>query len=116
MLVLLKKQGVQQVFIDTPGVDTPAATAAIQVANLCLIPARPRIANIEAAGPTVRSITRLGKPFFYVLSQCPPGRSIRTNDAFRVLQLSGAVVSTVRRQMIWDIQRCSGAEALVHLG
>ncbi|KQP92952.1 AAA family ATPase [Methylobacterium sp. Leaf117] len=22
----------------------------------------------------------------------------------------------VRRQMIWDIQRCSGAEALVHLG
>lgn len=91
---LLKKQGVQLVIIDTPGVDTPASTAAIQVANLCLIPARPSIADIEAATPTVRSITRLGKPFSYVLNQCPPGRSIRTSDAFRVLQLSGAVAST----------------------
>lgn len=91
---LLKKQGVQLVIIDTPGVDTPAATAAIQVATLCLIPARPSIADIEAAAPTVRSIARLGKPFSYVLNQCPPGRSIRTNDAFRVLQLSGAVAST----------------------
>ena len=26
------------------------------------------------------------------------------------------VLVVVRRQMIWDIQRCSGAEALVHLG
>jgi chromosome partitioning protein len=91
---LLKKQGVQLVIIDTPGVDTPAATAAIQVASLCLIPARPSIADIEAAAPTVRSIARLGKSFSYVLNQCPPGRSIRTSDAFRVLQLSGAVAST----------------------
>lgn len=91
---LLKKQGVKLVIIDTPGVDTPAATAAIQVANLCLIPARPSIADIEAARPTVRSIARLDKPFSYVLNQCPPGRSIRTSDAFRVLQLSGAVAST----------------------
>ena len=91
---LLKKQGIQLVIIDTPGVDTPAATAAIQVASLCLIPARPSIADIEAAAPTVRSIARLGKSFSYVLNQCPPGRSIRTSDAFRVLQLSGAVAST----------------------
>lgn len=91
---ILKKQGVQLVIIDTPGVDPPAATAATQVAILCLIPARPSIADIEAAAPTVRSITRLGKPFSYVLNQCPPGRSIRTSDAFRVLQLSGAVANT----------------------
>ena len=29
---------------------------------------------------------------------------------------SRTVATLVRRQMIWDIQRCSGAEALVHLG
>ena len=77
---LLKKQGVQLVSIDTPGVETPAATAALQVANLCLIPARPSIADIEAARPTVRSTARLDKPFSYVLNQCPPGRSIRTSS------------------------------------
>lgn len=91
---LLRKQGVQLVIIDTPGADTPGVTAAIQLADLCLIPARPSVADIEASAPTVSAIHRLGKPFSYVLNQCPPGRSIRTTDAFRVLQLTGAVAST----------------------
>ncbi|TXM91402.1 ParA family protein [Methylobacterium sp. WL116] len=91
---LLRKQGIQLVIIDTPGADTPGVTAAIQVADLCLIPARPSVADIEASAPTVSAIHRLGKPFSYVLNQCPPGRSIRTMDAFRVLQLTGAVAST----------------------
>jgi chromosome partitioning protein len=91
---LLRKQGIQLVIIDTPGADTPGGTAAIQVADLCLIPARPSVADIEASAPTVSAIHRLGKPFSYVLNQCPPGRSIRTMDAFRVLQLTGAVAST----------------------
>ena len=91
---LLRKQGIQLVIIDTPGADTPGVTAAIQVADLCLIPARPSVADIEASAPTVSAIHRLGKPFSYILNQCPPGRSIRTMDAFRVLQLTGAVAST----------------------
>ena len=91
---LLKKQGIKLVIIDTPGADTPGVTAAIQAADLCLIPARPSVADIEASAPTVSAIHRLGKSFSYVLNQCPPGRSIRTMDAFRVLQLTGAVAST----------------------
>ncbi|MBP32590.1 MULTISPECIES: ParA family protein [Methylobacterium] len=93
-LPLLQKQGIQLVIIDTPGADTPGVTAAIQIADLCLIPARPSVADIEASAPTVSAIHRLGKPFSYVLNQCPPGRSIRTTDAYRVLQLTGAVAST----------------------
>ena len=50
-----------------------------------------RIADIEATRPTIRSLAKLGKSFAFVLNQCPPGRSIRTSDAFRVLQLGGAV-------------------------
>ncbi|TXN27892.1 ParA family protein [Methylobacterium sp. WL30] len=91
---LLQKQGVQLVIIDTPGADVPGVPAAIQLADLCLIPARPSVADIEASAPTVSAIHRLGKLFSYVLNQCPPGRSIRTTDAFRVLQLTGAVAST----------------------
>jgi chromosome partitioning protein len=87
----LRKLGTDIVFIDTPGIDVPAATAAMQASDLCLIPARPSIADIEATKPTVRSLARLGKSFAFVLNQCPPGRSIRTSDAYRVLQLSGAV-------------------------
>ncbi len=90
-LAALKRQGLNLVILDTPGVDTPAATAAMQAADLCLIPARPSVADIEATRPTVRSLSKLGRPFAFVLNQCPPGRSIRTTDAFRVLQLAGAV-------------------------
>ena len=90
-LATLAKQGVDLVIIDTPGIDSPATTAAMQAADLCLIPARPSIADIEAARPTVRALMKLGRQFCFVLNQAPPGRSVRTSDAYRVLQLSGAV-------------------------
>ncbi len=93
-LATLRKRGTKLVLIDTAGVDSPATTAATTAADLCLIPARPSIADIEAARPTVRALTRLGRDFAFVLNQCPPGRSIRTMDAHRVLQLSGAVAGT----------------------
>ncbi len=90
-LSALKRQRYDLVILDTPGVDTPATIAAMQAADLCLIPARPSVADIEAARPTVRSLTKLGKAFAFVLNQCPPARAVRTSDAFRALQLAGAV-------------------------
>ena len=85
--------------LDTAGVNTPATVSAMQAADLCLIPARPSIADIEATRPTTASLTKLGKPFAFVLNQCPPGRSIRTSDAYRVLQLGG-VVSTASKKSL----------------
>src|SRR5215207_4674539 len=90
-IAALGKQGFDLVVIDTPGVDQPATSAAMQVADLCLIPARPSVADIEAARPTMRSLGKLGKQFAFVLNQCPSGRTIRTSDALRALQLMGAV-------------------------
>lgn len=90
-LATLARQGYELVILDTPGVDTPATTAAMQSADLCLIPSRPSVADIEATRPTVRSLSKLGKPFAFILNQCPPGRSVRTSDAYRVLQLAGVV-------------------------
>jgi chromosome partitioning protein len=90
-LMALQRKGFDLVILDTPGVDTPATTAAMQAADLCLIPARPSVADIEAAKPTTRSLNKLGKPFAFVLNQCPPNRAIRTMDAYRALQLMGGV-------------------------
>lgn len=91
-LVALRKQKVGLVIIDTPGVDSPATTAAMQAADLCMIPARPSIADIEAARPTVRALMKLGRPFCFVLNQTPAGKTaVRTSDAYRALALSGAV-------------------------
>jgi chromosome partitioning protein len=90
-LAALEKQGCDLVLIDTAGVDVPAAKTAMTASHLCLIPARPSVADIEAAQPTVQALLRLGRPFASVLNCCPPGRSGRTLDAFRALQLMGSV-------------------------
>ena len=63
----------------------------MNAADLCLVPARPSVADIEAARPTIRTLTALGKRSCFVLNQCPPGRSIRTRDAYGALLLMGAV-------------------------
>ncbi|WP_346294342.1 ParA family protein, partial [Sphaerothrix gracilis] len=77
----LRRQSCDIVVIDTPGADAPGTSAAMQAADLCLIPARPSIADIEATRPTVRSLMKLNREYAFVLNQCPPGRTIRTNDA-----------------------------------
>jgi chromosome partitioning protein len=91
----LKRQGYELVIIDTPGVDTPATAAAMQAADLCLVPARPSTADLEATLPTVSTLLRLGKGFAFVLNQCPPNRSIktspRTKGAFESLRHLGVV-------------------------
>ena len=45
--------------IDTPGTDNDFVTDVIRAANLCLIPARPSQADIEATVPTLKIIRRL---------------------------------------------------------
>jgi chromosome partitioning protein len=92
-LAALEKQACDLVLIDTAGVDVPAAKTAMMASHLCLIPSRPSVADIEAAQPTIQALLRLGRPFAAVLNCCPAGRSVRTLDAFRALQLMGAVSS-----------------------
>jgi len=57
--------------IDTPGSDNDITTAAIRMADLCLIPARPSLADIEAAHPTFKVIHRFERAFAFVLNQAP---------------------------------------------
>lgn len=68
------------VFIDTPGVDSPGALAAIRAADLCIVPARPTLPDLRAVRPTLAAIYRLKKSFAFVLNQTPP-RSYRVRDA-----------------------------------
>lgn len=68
------------VFIDTPGVDSPGAFAAIRAADLCIVPSRPTPADLRAVRPTLAAIYRLEKQFAFVLNQTP-ARSYRVRDA-----------------------------------
>jgi chromosome partitioning protein len=67
----LAGSGVTLTIIDTAGGVSAATTAAIRYADLCLIPARPSIADIEATASTLGIVRAWNKPFAYVLNQTP---------------------------------------------
>ena len=77
--------------IDTAGQDTAATAAAMQLADLCLIPAQPSILDIEAAQPTTSALLRLNRKFAFVLNKCPTGRTSRPQDAANALAMMGAL-------------------------
>lgn len=85
-----KAQKFDWVFIDTPGKDDAAVAAAIRLADFCIIPTRPSSADLEATPVTRETISRLDKPFAFVLMQTPP-RSFRIADAAKGLSLMGMV-------------------------
>ena len=86
----LAESGYELVVIDTPGIDSPAANAAMRVADLCLIPCRPTATDLRGCLPTVQSMMRLGKPFAFVLAQCPP-RSPRVDETRAGLAALGLI-------------------------
>ncbi len=80
----LDASGVTMTIVDTAGGVSAATTAAIRYADLCLIPARPSIADIEATVSTLDLIRAWKKPFAFVLNQTPI-RGQRINTAATTL-------------------------------
>jgi chromosome partitioning protein len=70
-LQVLGRSGITLTIVDTAGGVSTATTAAIRLANLCLIPTRPSIADIEATASTLHIIRGCHKPFAFVLNQTP---------------------------------------------
>ena len=91
-LRLAKRKGITLAVIDTPATNNALSVSAIGAADLCLIPARPSPADIEAALPTLDVVRKLGKPFAFVLNQAPP-RGYRPSEATVALSAAGVLAS-----------------------
>jgi chromosome partitioning protein len=70
-LPVLARGGVTLAIIDTASGVTATTKAAIGCADVCLIPARPSLADIEATKPTLRVVRAGNRPFAFVLNQAP---------------------------------------------
>lgn len=70
-LLSLDRDGVTLTIVDTSGGVSAATTTAIRHADLCLIPARPTVADIEATASTLGVIRAWNKPFAFILNQTP---------------------------------------------
>ena len=80
----LSQSGVTLTIIDTAGGVSAATATAIRCADLCLIPARPTVADIEATASTLHTVRANDKPFAFVLNQTPI-RGQRINNAATAL-------------------------------
>ena len=72
----LRREGFTLAVVDSPATDNVLSASAIAAADLCLIPARPSPADIEAALPTLGTVRRLDKRFAFVLNQTPARAAI----------------------------------------
>ena len=86
----LDSDGVTLTIIDTAGGVSAATTSAIRYADLCLIPARPSVADIEATASTLSVVRAWNKPFAFVLNQTPI-RGQRLTTATTALSEEGAL-------------------------
>ena len=70
-LQALESRGVTVAIVDTPSGVSAASTAAIRYSDLCMIPARPSIADIEASALTLNVVRAWKKTFAFILNQTP---------------------------------------------
>ncbi|MGH6868977.1 MAG: AAA family ATPase, partial [Methylocella sp.] len=73
-LTYLSKGNMSLVIVDTPFLESPRSLAAINAADLSIVPARPATPDIWAAEVTGRKLKLMGKEFVFLLNQCPPAR------------------------------------------
>jgi chromosome partitioning protein len=96
-LQVFDRSGVTLTIIDTAGGVSSMTTAAIRAADLCLIPARPSPADIEAAAPTLSAIRAFDKPFAFILNQTPvrspriANAAVSLSEAALALDVSGVL-------------------------
>jgi chromosome partitioning protein len=89
-LLVLNHNGFALTLVDTPATNNVLSSRAIGAADLCLIPARPSPADVEAALPTLATVRKLDKPFAFVLNQTP-ARSYRISEAATALNAIGVL-------------------------
>lgn len=93
-VTVAQEKGFDLVLIDTPARAEPVNAAAAQVADFCLIPCQPSLADMRAQAPSVQMVKRLEKRGAFVLTRCPP-RGPRTKEAERGLLVFGLPVSPI---------------------
>ena len=98
-MTALARQGVRLVVIDTPPAFLDTIRAAIAVASLVLIPARPSPHDLRAVGVIVELAEAADKPFGFVVNGAAPRTTIAL-QAVRAVVQHGPVAPVLVHQRI----------------
>ena len=72
LLGSLKRRGVTLALLDTPGAEGAASTAAMQAADLNIVPSRLSLFDLWASARTRTALEAIDARFVFLLNQCPP--------------------------------------------
>lgn len=91
MLTRAEKNGFTLAVVDTPGVLNAAVTHVLRRSDLCLIPCRPSLMDIEATAELVHILSVVERRHAYVLSQTDGRTPGRVQEARELLADAGTV-------------------------
>jgi chromosome partitioning protein len=98
-MTALRQQRITLVIIDTPPALIDTIKAAIAIADLVLIPARPSPHDLRAVGVVAEIAEQAGKPFHFVVNGATP-RSLIALEAKDALAQHGPVAPVMLHQRI----------------
>ncbi len=94
LLASLERKGFTLAILDTPGAEGAASSAAMQVADLNIIPSRPSMFDLWASARTRTALKEIGGDFVFLLNQCPPAQqTARVQDGVETLEEMGGLIS-----------------------
>ena len=94
LLASLEGKGFTLAILDTPGAEGAASAAAMQVADLNIIPSRPSMFDLWASARTGAALKDIGGDFVFLLNQCPPAHeTARVQDGVETLEEMGGLIS-----------------------
>lgn len=102
LLIRLKEERFEWVFIDLPGRNAAGANAGLVAADIVLVPCRPLDVDIEASVATITAARRAGKRYAYLMNIAPAQKgNLRANQVMLTLAaLRHPVVPTIIVQRI----------------
>ena len=106
-----KRDGIENVFIDTPPTNAAVVEDAIKHATLVVIPARPGVFDIEAVQETIAMCRAARRPYAVVINGAP---AMRDNIESRLVRLAREALAKFRAP-VWSGQITNRADLILAL-
>lgn len=94
----LRARKVDLVLLDTPPSIHPFIAATMRLVDYVLVPTGPTYDDVEALPPVLEMIEAAGKPFGFLITKAPPGRSRLVDDTVPILARRGLVAPMLRQR------------------
>jgi chromosome partitioning protein len=107
----LRGAKVDLVLVDVPPSLHSFFADVMRAADLILLPTRPTTDDLDALAGVLDVVEETGRPFVFVVTQAPPGKSRLFDDAMPVLAQRGRIAPALRLRADFPVAAATGRTA-----